>query len=572
MAASGPIDGVIKGFLKQFFSNRNILVLSNVLLVFFFILLSNAGVLPVKNSGDFVFFAVLVLAFALYRPGWSFLFFVGTVALENINLAPEALGIAVRPYQFFGALTLLAVFVRLGAGRLNFKLPKPRWYDCAVMFFVAGGFLNILRNIVSSDVNAGFFPDVKQSIAASSFAALYFLTRIFVQNFDDLKKITPFFLSSSVVVIFYGFWQNISFMRGFSHFETMPGRPNSTFAEADWLGIYLVLVLAVLYSLVYYVYGDRDNKKTWFFGSWFSDFMRRWNFIGTVFNQVSNLKYKFFISLLFLSITSCYALLVLTVSRGAWLAVLVISAAYQLACFRSFVLNNGDWRGFFKQILFLAAAGIAGIVAIFVFNLTNFQLFNRAQSVGTGLQKITVSCQKDILLPEKISANGELIQYDCRHINLEEIGAEKELGNFIKETYRPDPNIGIRRKIYQKSWLEIKSNPFFGIGWKNIERVLGEDARGAGLNSSNIFLEVWLGAGLIGLISLAAFAGYFFIRAFLGFFRVNDILTESILLFIIIGSIGLLAANMFSAGLFLGILWLFFGLIIRTNIDENNWN
>src|SRR4030042_4801899 len=214
------------------------LIAANVLLVFFLILLSNLGVLPIKNFGNFIFFTFLLLLLVLYRPGWSFLFFAGSIALENIDVSPAEIGINVRPYQLFATLTIVAVLVRLLVKRLNFELPKWRWIDGAVIIFAIAG-------LVSSFLAPDKLLSFKQSIVAASFAAIYFLARVFIQNSDDLKKIVPFFLSSSVIVIFYGIWQNIRFIYGADSFEAMPGRPNGTFAEPDWLGIYLVLLLAV---------------------------------------------------------------------------------------------------------------------------------------------------------------------------------------------------------------------------------------------------------------------------------------------------------------------------------------
>jgi len=176
---------------------------------------------------------------ALYRPGWAFLFFIGLIPLENINLAPVSFGITVRPYQLVGALIILALIVRWLSGKLNFKLPKLKWPDYLVIVMVVSGFVSaIVSTQVRTQVSTS---SLKLSLILASFAALYFLVRSYIQSIKDLKKVSPFFLSSSIVVILYGIWQNIWFMRGLNGFETMPGRPNATFAEADWLGMFIVL-------------------------------------------------------------------------------------------------------------------------------------------------------------------------------------------------------------------------------------------------------------------------------------------------------------------------------------------
>lgn len=234
-----------KRFFTQFTTIQLYLIAGNFALAFFLILLSNLGILPLKNILDFLFFTFLFLFFALYRPGWAFLFFVGTIALENINLAPVSLGIAMRPYQLSGGLIILAVLIRLIAQRLNFKLEKLRWFDISLFILAAAGFLSSLGAVDRAQ-------SFKLSIILSSFVALYLLARNYVRDLNDLKKIIPFFLSSSVVIVLYGIWQNVRFIKGFSNFEIMPGRPNATFMEADWHGIFLVILIAAMHSIAYY--------------------------------------------------------------------------------------------------------------------------------------------------------------------------------------------------------------------------------------------------------------------------------------------------------------------------------
>ncbi|HOX11146.1 MAG TPA: hypothetical protein PK333_04115, partial [Candidatus Moranbacteria bacterium] len=84
------------------------LILANIILVIFAIWFSNIGLLPFANVSDFLVFAGLGLLLAIYRPGWTFVLFIGSLALENINLAPSVFGLSLRPYQFLGAITIIA--------------------------------------------------------------------------------------------------------------------------------------------------------------------------------------------------------------------------------------------------------------------------------------------------------------------------------------------------------------------------------------------------------------------------------------------------------------------------------
>jgi hypothetical protein len=519
-------DKIISLFLNQLEKiprgPKFYLISANVLLVFFLILLNNLEILPVKNLGNFLFFVGLAFIFALYRPGWAFLFFVGTIALENINIAPPELGFSVRPYQFAAALTIAAVLARFLLKRLNFSFPRWKKIDWAFAIFAAAGFISCL---FAEDKGIAF----KQSAIAATFVAIYFLARLFIQNINDLKKIIPFFLSSSAVVVLYGIWQNWRFARGAAHFEAMPGRPNATFPEADWLGIFLVLLLAVLYAVVY--------KIT--------------NYQFPITNKMSNVKCQMSVVGYWLLIVGYFVLLILTVSRSAWLGVLAVSILYLAFSIKHFVFEQKNLPALRRIWALIISAGFLSIAVVYIFNLTSFQLVNRFQSAGTGLQKITVSCKEDIALPEKINYSEELIRYGCRHINLEEIKLEEMRGYYIKEIYRDDPNIMARKEIYEKSLSEIKKHPVWGIGWGNIGKVLGKDGLGNYHNASNIFLETWLGSGILGLLAFAAVWVYVIAKGFKLSFKKNQ-------LFLLLAGAALLVPNFFNAGVFMGVLWLFF--------------
>ncbi len=525
------MNPLLKNIFQKLKETYAYLLLADVLLVLFLILFSNLKILPIPDFGDFIFFIIIGLAFALYRPGWSFLFFIGTIALENINIAPKGLGISVRPYQFFGALTLLAVLIKLPAKKLNFKLPKLSWNDLFVTLFIIAGFVSALSSPVSKSAA------LKLSIIALSFAAIYCLVRIFIQSFDDFKKIIPFFFASSLIVMFYGIWQNVRFAKGFFSFEVMPGRPNATFTEADWYGIYLVFLLAIIYSLIYFFNEAKGPSES----------------------KISNFKFQNFF--LYIILVTTYISLILTVSRSAWLGAFISTFIFLLAVLTGLKFNfkNWDWKYFWQTFRNLAIAGILSIGAIYLFNLTTFQLFNRAQSTASGLQQITVACKTDAALPQKIVDVSQLASYGCRHINLQDITKDETQGLFVKEIYRTDPNVDIRSMIYQKSWQEIKNHPVLGIGWGNIGKILGTDEHGNGLNSSNIFLETWLGSGVFGLIAFIFIFFHIAIKA-IKYFLKNNPREKFFGLFLLLGIFALIVPNFFNAGIFLAILWIFFGL------------
>ncbi|MEF3692424.1 MAG: O-antigen ligase family protein [Candidatus Moraniibacteriota bacterium] len=514
----------LNNLVNRFNSLKYYLLGVNVLLVSGLILFSNGGYFPLKNIGDFLFFVFITFLLALYRPGWGFLFFTGTIVLENINLAPIDLGVAVRPYQLIGLLTFLAIVIRYLTNRLNFSLPKFIWADYVLFLLGAGGFLAVL--------NAGSGAVAfKQSLIILSFILLYLLTRVFIQKLEDLKKIIPFFLSSSAIVLLYGIWQNFQFMRGGESFAVMPGRANATFSEPDWWGIFLVFLVAVLIVLIYNL-----AEKIKVFG---------------LKNGKSFLTYAVFVwILIFLSGVN----LIIAVSRSAWLGAMAVLGVF------------GFYLALKKKLYpvgIVFSAFLLSIGAVYFFKLTNFELDNRIQSTASGLQEITIACESEVEIPGSIASVDELKNYNCRHINLEDVVVEFEKGKIIKKAYRQDPNFNIRKKIYQKVSNELQKNWFLGIGWGNISQILGQDERGAGLNSSNIFLEVWLGAGFLGFIAFSILIGYaigrgklFFWKKFkAGKFKRGDAGMDFFYLFLLLSSLAVVVPNLFNAGIMLGFLW-----------------
>jgi len=191
--------------------------------------------------------------------------------------------------------------------------------------------------------------------------------------------------------------------------------------------------------------------------------------------------------------------LILTVSRSAWLGAGVVLAVYIVIVFLK--------EGVVKAVQTVIFASLKIVVVIFLLNvlgLSDFHLANRATSSASGLQKITISCQDNISKQHiedgaRIASIQELANYGCVHIDLEEIELEMASGGVIKEVYRPDPSVGVRKDIYKKSWAEIKKNWLFGQGLGSSGFFLGKDDLGHSLNSSNIFLEVLISMGIAGL-------------------------------------------------------------------------
>ncbi len=493
------------------------------------IILQNKNKLPLAK-GDFVFLSLVVLLVSLYRPRWIFFLFVMSVPLENIILAGGFLPVQLRPYQFLGAILILAVAILHVAGRLKFKWLKPRLADWLVFLLVPFSFLPLLTNSFSRSVV------LKNNLILLSFVALYWLARNFLRNRGDFIKTAAFFFGSALVVGIYGFWQVFADKFGAKSFEVMFGRPNSVFAEPDWLGIFLCFALAALLSAITYL----ETR----FPSW-----RYAIYAGIFFN---------------------ITLLILTLSRSAWVGAAAVLFFYLLY---NLFKKTGDKLVFTPKkfgFVFLALffISLVSASAIHFGGLSKFDIFDRARSATTSEQKITVACEKDSQIPAAVGAAQELAKFGCKHINLEDIESQKAQGKVVAEVFRTDPNVATRAQIYKKSLDLILRHPLAGVGYGSITQSLGVDERGAGLNESNIFLQVWAGSGLPGLIAFAAAVMYLLFQALrrispvcplnkiIACPMVKDAFEKSLYLFSFLGIMALVIPNLFNAGLFMGIFWL----------------
>lgn len=512
-----------------------LLLLGTLLAAVAGVILQNKGVLPF-DLPTFLFFSFVLFLFALYRLGWVFLLFVGVLPLESINLAPATFGgMMLRPYQWVAVILLLAVVLRFALKQLPFRLFRPQWFDLLPLLLGLGAFVAILEAPLQSGA-------LKQAFVVASFVLIYVLGRIFLRTLHDVRQTLPFFIVSSLVVCGYALWQNVRFLTGQTSFQVMAGRPNGTFGEADWLGMFVLLALAVGLILLF-----------------------RWilHWLGRSKDAAS--------TGLFLGIEAYLILvwvtLIITVARSAWLGALALVGIFVLGLlfWQKGPLLRGALRRTALFVFALLMSFLVAIGAVSFFQLSPFQFLNRIESTGSGLQRITVSCDsRDTLLPEKIGGLAELEQYGCRHIRLEDRVTEEQAGHFVTEVFRADPNVSIRRQIYSQVLELLKAYPLFGIGWGSAAVFLGTDGQGTGLNASNVFFEVWLGSGLLGFL---AFVFWWGILAFGAFRQYRGAAGEDerlLGLFLLSLWSGLTVFDLFNSGILLGFFFLFLALGMLT--------
>jgi len=243
-------------------------------------------------------------------------------------------------------------------------------------------------------------------------------------------------------------------------------------------------------------------------------------------------------------------------TRSAWLGLAAMGFFFVGISLVTFFKLGNPKRAF----LLIGKTSLAiclALIVVPVFHLSRFSFIDRIISTG-GIQKITVACLSENRIPEHIQNIEELSLYNCQHILLEEQSAFREAGYTIQEIGRDDPNIAIRQSVYTQAVSLAREHPFLGIGWGTVGVRLGVDDRGAMLNASNMFLEFWLGSGLIGV---SAFSVLWFLfgfqsgrATFLG--GGSEVAFQ---LFFHLVWIGFTVFNLFNSGILLGIFFVFLG-------------
>ncbi|MFO7807034.1 MAG: O-antigen ligase family protein [Candidatus Moraniibacteriota bacterium] len=509
------------------------------------------GFLPMELP-VFLFILFLILWFSWIRPIRMFWIFIILIPLERVILSSPQIPFSLRPYQLLGAALALALISRWIFEKFSLR-QKMRLlkFDLKPLFSWRGksGFLNLRDFLIllfpfiaiASIANApNKASSIKLTLVLVSFIVIYWLTANFFLNKKRLQEALWFFVATSLPILIFGAYQAFAHKLGWPDFQIFAERSNGTFAEPDWFGVYLVFLASIIYWLNLQLFKTKNSTKiaSWELrrvGKWFANF------------------YLFFI----------FLVLLLTVARSAWLGFAGVTAVYFVLLWwqgKVFKFKKLTSKSLFKESFSLMLIYTFSIVVLLVFNLSQFHLINRAESSLSGMQKITISCEQDGQVPKKISSTEELSQYNCKHIRLEEISSEKNDGKLVKEVYRPDPNVEIRKNIYSKTWHSIKEHMIMGQGLGTSSEILGKDSHGQGLNSSNIFLEVWLSTGLIGLI---LFIGFFFLPIFLSLRRLFQKKKDNygLSLFIVLSGAAFLIPNLFNAGIFLGIFWIWLAAI-----------
>jgi len=508
----------------------------------------------ITQMQQFVFYLLLIVGFILaaMNPRLLLWLFLAMVPLEIVIVSPDWMPISLRPYQLFGVLAILAVIFGWWTGKLDFKLLSFRkicllcaigknkkckvdagqkefgLFDRIVFFLPIFAFLSLINS-----PQPGL--SLRLAIILVSFEALYWLVRNYTQNRHDLFEALWFFAIGTIVALLFGFYQGLANKLGIPSFGVFAERVNGTFTEPDWFGMFLAILASIILWFRLMLLGRKDDTMI---GQMPVVKVLKWASAGDLF--------------------LIFSLILLTVSRSSWLGLIAVLGIYILLvgkCTKKVKLKISKTS---SEALVLIVVAALAVVFIWGTGLSKFHFFNRAASSVSGEQLITISCQKNSQVPDRINSTDELMQYGCMFIDLEQIETEKSNGREVRQVLRPDPNVNIRKEIYSRSWKEIKKHPVLGQGLGTSGLVLGTDENGSAYNASNIFLETWLSLGFGGLLSLVLFFAYPLYWCAKNLWENKRKLESS---FILLTAFAVLVPNLFNSGLLLGVFWVWLAAV-----------
>ncbi len=490
---------------------------------------------------DFIFITLLVFGCGFYRPQWVFALALTLLPLETLSLLPPEAPLTLRPTLLLGCAALLGYVLKSGFTNSFSRILRINGADFAVIAIFVGTLLGLLIDQDRTDQG-------RYLLILAMLLTTYIMTKLFFYHTQARTLAWGSVAVSGILVAGYGVTQNILFNAGLIHKQAMPGRPNGTFAEADWLGIFLILPLIVV--------------SAWLF-------IRKPKILDSLSQALVN-------TLLTIALFLIQITLVLTVARSAWIGALVGVSALSCLIWRM--------RGLQQVLISLVGQGSIAVLALILINglsLSTFNLEQRLQSTA-GLQEITIACEASSSctstfscpIPITITDITELEPYNCTFIDLEEISSKEDEGLIVTTTKRPDPTVSVRQEIYQTSLQEIKNNPFLGIGWGMVGQKLGEDEHGNTHNSANLAVQLIISIGVFGIgaiLLLTAMSIVIFARFMRHTPSANPEEGDVIIATTLSSATGIFAANMFNAGLLQHYMWFILGLFFTSYLITQNY-
>ncbi|MBD3300572.1 MAG: hypothetical protein GF347_04420 [Candidatus Moranbacteria bacterium] len=378
-----------------------------------------------------------------------------------------------------------------------------------------------------------------------------------------LERVVKAFIFASFPILAFSIYQNVAFEKGLESFQIMAARPNGTFFEPDWLGMYLVFLIALVVPILLNQFSSfkkqlqKEEKREESFDLEEKNRLDKKALLEFLNVRVAPVWIMIILYLAFIT-------LIISVARAAWVSVILMFGGFLIFSILSLFFKRINFKVFLNSLfVFLMSLVIFGLAlgSVLVFNLTRFNLNDRFVSIFTREHIITVAERGD----------------ESFKINLEEIEYYKKLGYRVVEKMISDENIEIRESVYDSNWELVKQSPILGQG-----QGATTARRDYLYNASNVFWEWWISAGLGGLVVFVLLLSRLIIRN-LQYLSgrekrlVKEIKRISIIegesnyhklyiynQMIVMVIIGLVVANWFNSGIFFMPMWLCLAVIYGT--------
>lgn len=417
--------------------------------------------------------------------------------------------IDLRPYQIATIALLVIVGYGYAKGTISWKdLMRPA--RSPVSKILAIYFIVSLVSLANTpDLRRG----LQETLVLLSFLVIYWLIVYFIRAKSDAINVLYLIVFSGLIASIVGLFQVLAYKNGYELIEVMPGRPNSVLPEPDWFGFFMVVALAALLSIRYL---KPSGSKL----------------LGLNLGFLSNYYFQLFSQVLF------FMMIILTVARASWLAAVGIIGLY---LFLLLIEKKTSLSLAFGQGVRMALVFFVSLAVIQVFGLTNFSLKDRFLSIVTMQEVHTVMVD-----PE----SGEEIS-----IQKEKAQEYRKKGVIVKSKKFKDINIDRRLNAFSDNIDIVTKHPVLGIGFGGINAVFGDD-----INANNIFLEIMIATGVVGLMVFTPIFYYIFREWAAYYFKKRSPANLGFLLFIVLGLSAVVIPNVFNSGIFLGFFWLYLGI------------
>lgn len=422
--------------------------------------------------------------------------------------------VSLRPYQVVTAVLLVLIGYYSVTGKIKIAELLAPFRFSTTRLFSAYFLISVISIANALDIKNS----IQETLVLLSFLAIYWLVLFFVRSKRDVQDVWYTLLISTFLVGIYALVQVIAYKFGLESIEVMPGRPNSLFPEPDWLGFFMVFSLVIVAAI-------RGLQPR------FLD--------DSIFGIIPNiLKIFHSQSFYFLFQVLLYTVVILTIARASWLAAIGVMGFYLLLVFLN---KENPFRLAFLEAGKTIVVLMVSLGIIYALALTPFSLKNRLLSIVTGQEVHAVITD---------SETGKEISIDKKKVE-----DYRKKGIEVKTKKVRDVNISRRTESFTDNFDIVLKHPFLGIGFGGIQSAFGQ-----GINANNIFMEVWIATGTLGLIIFATVL-YCIAREWcVLYFKKRSKHNSAYLRFVILGLVAIIIPNIFNSGIFLGFFWVYLGL------------